>query len=251
MFKRIDPENKDKRVALILVNYNMLENTNSIIENLISCTNYPTDFIVVDNGSDLTKPSEYTTLKLEKNVQTTNGWLMGLHYADAISVCEGFKYYAYIICITSLYINNKDTDIIEHLVKKLTDEIVGIHPSLCKESTTAHKHLMCKNSKELREVKFIDNIFSVYKADWFNSIGRFNPEMIYAWAVDLETGYLARKSDKKVCVDDTIQVKKITDIGYKLKRMNMEANVRRNRASKQMHNYLRKKYGSNYKTLMW
>ena len=253
MFLRIRPEIKRNRVCMVLVNYNMVENTDKIIETLKRYVRHPTDFYVVDNGSDITKPSKYTTIRLEKNVQTNNGWLMGLHYADAISVTENFQYFAYAICITSLFVDNIRTDIIGRLVQSLlrTPSIVGIHPSLTKDSTTAHTHLKNIKNTGLRDVKFIDNIFSMYRADWFNSIGRFNPTMTYAWAVDVETGYIARKQGKKICVDDSIQVKKITDIGYKLNRMNMDADKRRNDASKQMHDYLSKKYGKDYKNLLW
>lgn len=250
VFIRIHSEIKDKRVGLILVNYNMNENTDKIVKKLQQYTKHPTDFIVVDNGSDLQKPSQYTTIRLEQNVQTNNGWLMGLHYADAISTVEEFDYYAYVICITSLYVDDINTDIISKLVKNINDDIVGIHPSLSKDSTTAHKHLI-KNGDGIRQVRFIDNIFSMYKANWFDNIGRFNPEMTYAWAVDLETGYIARQENKKICVDDSISVKKITDIGYKMNRMNMGASERRNNASKQMDDYLREKYGPNYKSLLW
>ena len=33
----------------------------------------------------------------------------------------------------------------------------------------------------------IDNIFSMYKAAWFDSIGWFDPQLRYAWGIDLET----------------------------------------------------------------
>ena len=246
MFIRIHENNKNKRIAVILVNYNMNENAEKIVEKLKEVTKYPTDVIVVDNGSDKVEPSKYTSIRLAKNVQTTNGWLMGLHYADAISINENFEYFAYLFIITSTYIDNVDYDIIEKMVFNLKNNIVGIHPALTRDSTTAHKHLYNNNNKNLREVKFIDNIFSLYKADWFNSIGRFNPKLTYAWGIDIETGYLARKNGFKICIDDKINVKKITNIGYTMDRMSESAKERESNARTQMYYYLKEKYGPNY-----
>ena len=250
MFIRINENNKNKRVAIILVNYNMVENTDKIINKLKEVTKYPTDIIVVDNGSDKVKQSQYTTISLAKNIQTTNGWLMGLHYSDSLSINENFEYFCYIFAITSTYIDHINYDIIEKLVFNLKDEIVGVHPSLSKDSTTAHKHLY-NNNKNLREVKFIDNIFSCYKSDWFNSIGRFNPKMTYAWAIDVETGYLARKAGFKICVDDDIIVKKITNIGYTMNRMSESSKEREVNARTQMYNYFKEKYGPNYSKILY
>lgn len=251
MFVRLDENNKNKRVAVILINYNMTENTDKIVLKLKEVTNYPTDIIVVDNGSDIIKHSQFTTLSLAKNVQTTNGWLMGLHYADSLSINENFEYFAYIFVITSAYIDDVKEDIISKLASSLNSDVVGIHPSLSSDSTTAHKHLYCKKSQSLRDVKFIDNIFSIYRADWFNSIKRFNPYMTYAWAIDIETGHIARSQGKKICVDDQIIIKKITNIGYTMNRMSETAKERNKNASIQMNTYLRNKYGNDYFKLLW
>jgi len=250
MFVRINENNKNKRIAVILVNYNMLENTDKIVEKLKEVTKYPTDIIVVDNGSEIVKKSEYTTIALSKNVQTTNGWLMGLHYADAISVNEKFEYFGYLFVITSTYIDNVNYDIIEKMVINLKNDIVGIHPALSKDSTTAHKHLYSKN-QNIRGVKFIDNIFALYKADWFNSIGRFNPRLTYAWGIDVETGYLARKNGFKICIDDNIIVKKVTNIGYTMNRMSESAKEREINARSQMYYYFKEKYGKDYSKIIY
>ena len=82
------PHNRhhSKRVAAIVVNYNMVERANSIAEGIKKHVKWPVDIIVVDNGSDLkdSPPSPYTAIRLEANVQTTNGWLMGIEYAKAL-----------------------------------------------------------------------------------------------------------------------------------------------------------------------
>ena len=75
-----------KRIAAIVVNYNMVERANSIAEGIKKHVKWPVDIIVVDNGSDLkdSPPSPYTAIRLEANVQTANGWMMGIEYAKAL-----------------------------------------------------------------------------------------------------------------------------------------------------------------------
>jgi len=67
----------------------MPERTNALVKYIHNHAQvFPVDVIVVDNGSDLVKPSKYTTVRLEKNLQTTGGWLAGLDSLDQ-------QYFAY------------------------------------------------------------------------------------------------------------------------------------------------------------
>lgn len=247
MFLRVKPSIKNDRLCVILVNYNMKENADRLIDKLKE-TEYPTDFYVVDNGTDNpVGESKYTSLKLHKNVQTTNGWLMGLHYADSVSIIDKIKYKAYCFLITSLYPAD-DQDILSILMANLFKDpkMVGIEPSLSSDSTSSHQHLFNKGNNEIRSAPYLDNMCTIYKSDWFNKNGRFNPEMTYAWAIDVETGYQARMDGYKVCVDDSVQIKKITNIGYTMNRMNQSAIDRHNNAYNQMNTYFSNKYGPNW-----
>lgn len=70
--------------AIIIVNYNMPERTDALCEEINKRVKSDYRLIVVDNGSDIVNPSWFTELALEKNVQTTGGWLAGLEYADTL-----------------------------------------------------------------------------------------------------------------------------------------------------------------------
>ena len=74
----------NKRVAIIIINYNMLERANKLVEDIERVVKHPHDTILVDNASDIMEASEYTSIRLTKNVQTANGWMTGLAYADAL-----------------------------------------------------------------------------------------------------------------------------------------------------------------------
>lgn len=246
-------DEKLNKVAVIIVNYNMVERTNQIVEYLKNNIHHPHDIIVVDNGTLLVNKSQYTLLDLKENIQTTNGWLMGLHYADSIENTTGQKYYAYCFVITSMKMVNNKKDILTTMVNTLTrdNQVVGIHPSLTSDSTLPWKNMKNKNGIELEQLFFIDNNFSCYRASWFNKIGRFTPLQTYAWGIDIETGYIASMQNKKIIVDHTILVKKEQDIGYKMNRMGMTSAKRKENAQNQSHEYLRNKYGKNFEKILF
>ena len=123
------------------------------------------------------------------------------------------------------------------------DQAVGVHNALTADSTTAWTHLKTRGGIGCRETWMIDNISSLYRADWFDSIGRFDPELKYAWGIDLETCYLARKSGRTLWVCEDAPVRKTTNIGYTMNRMNMSADERTRLARANMIEVLERKYG--------
>lgn len=234
-----------KKVAIIIVNYNMPERTDSLVETLKKNTKHPHDIIVVDNASDLTDISKYTSILLTQNVQTTNGWLTGLAYADALEATFGIPYFAYCFVITSTAIRT-DKDMITGMIEIMSsnDDIVGVHPALTSNSTTHWKQMITDGSdSNIYKVGIIDNIFSCYRADWFNSIGRFDRAQTFAWGIDAETCYRARTEKKQILLDNRFLVEKITDIGYTMNRMNMMGATRKQLAYQQMIKILTEKYG--------
>lgn len=238
----------DYRVAAIITNYNMPERTDALVKYMRKrVKSYPLDVIVVDNASDLVKPSKYTDVYLRENVQTTGGWLAGL---DALNR----QYYAYWFLITSTeFVPMQSYDPLMPMVAKLRNDAqaVGIHNALTNDSTTAWKHLMTRGGIGCRQVWMIDNISSLYRADWFDSIGRFNPELVYGWGIDLETAYIARQQKRTLWVCEDAKVRKITDIGYTMDRMNMDAEKRKKLARENMTVVLSRKYGDKWNEIMF
>lgn len=246
--KQLKIKPKSDKVAVVIVNYNMPEKTDALYEYLEKNSTYPHDIYIVDNGSDLAEKSQYTDVFIKKNIQTTGGWLRGLEEADK----EPYEYFAYMFLITSTNFEEESKDPITSMVKKLKDDIkaVAIHASLTQQSILWWKHLINRNGKGYRRTWFIDNICSMYRSDWFDKNGRFDKELIYAHGIDLEMCYKARMQKYSIWIDDNIQVTKITDIGYKMNRMQMSAEERRKKARANMVKVLEKKYGSNWEKKM-
>jgi len=244
-------------VAIVLVNYNMPERTDALFETVMKTVDPARtdfDFIIVDNGSDSAPPSKHTTLGFEYNIQTTNGWLMGLHYADALEHIFNQKYFAYWILITSGEFLPKYGNILSPMVDymKLNQQCVGIHPALSPDSTTVWEHMKHDPDGDdpFRPTHMIDNIAALWRADWFNSIGRFDPAMVYAWGSDLETCYWARQHNKELRIFNDGQMKKVDNIGYSMDRMNMSAEERREHANLNMNRIMTEKYGEDWKNII-
>lgn len=231
------------RVAVFITNYNMAERADSIYEYIETHTTQPHDIFLVDNGSDLVSKAKHTNVWIEKNEQTTAGWLRGLLAAKE----SGQNYFAYVFCITSADFPETG-DPLAPLVHVLeyNKEAVGIHPALTPDSTTSWTHMVTRGGNRPRQTWMIDNIFAMYRADWFDSIGWFDPEMIYAWGIDLETCFKAREQKRTLWIYEGVKVRKITNIGYKMRRMNMSAEDRSMKAGANMRQVLAKKYGENF-----
>ncbi len=232
------------RIAAFIVNYNMPERADALFEYLDSkSANVELDIYLIDNGSDLVKPPANTNVFVKENCQTTGGWLEGLKAVDE----SGEKYDLYMFLITSTEFVEASKGLVSTLASNFADkDVVGVHASLTSDSTTAWPHLKNYNLTDAREVWMIDNICSMYRADWFDRMGRFEKELIYAHGVDLEMSYFARRDGKKLLVDERVEVKKTTDIGYTMDRMNMTAKERNSKAYKNMCEVLEKKYGGDW-----
>jgi glycosyltransferase involved in cell wall biosynthesis len=237
-------------VAAVIVNYNMPERADKLAE-YIRAHCQGVEVILVDNGSDLKEPAQHTTLKLSTNVQTTNGWLMGLHYADALAVKRGKNWLAYWFLITSAEFSGEG-DPLAPMLDLLQREpaAVGVHPAVEAE-VIAWKHLLARGGDQPRRTWMIDNIASLYRAEWFDAIGRFDPDLTFAWGIDLETGYLARKAGRSLYIHEGCTVKKVTDIGYTMQRMNMTAAERRLKAEANMEAVLSAKYSPTWRNMLW
>ena len=238
-------ERSDK-VAIIITNYNMIERANNLVKRIGEVVKHPHEVILVDNGSDKVSESESTHIALRENVQACNGWLTGLSYADAMERLTGKTddlFFAYCFVITSSAVKTDD-DFIERIVRLMKEDpdVVGVHPSLTDESTTSWTQHIKRGGEGVYEMNMMDNIFSCYRASWFNQIGRFDRRFTYGWGIDIETSTIARRQKKKLLLDCRSTVEKITNIGYTMNRMSENARSRHNNANDEMNDVTRLKY---------
>ena len=154
---------------------------------------------------------------------------------------------AYWFLITSAEFSGEDDQLAPMADLMLNNsQVVGVHPVLTEESTSAWKHLFKRNGNLPRRVWMIDNIASLWRAEWFDQVGGFDPELSYGWGIDLELSYKAREQSRALYVHEDCPVKKVTDIGYSMDRMNMSADERRQLAGANMDQVLECKYGAEW-----
>ncbi len=231
----------ERSTVAVVTNYNMPERTDALVEHIHK--HEGCEVVVVDNGSDLCPPSKYTTVKLEKNIQTTGGWLEGLRFA------KGSDFYW--ILGTSAEFTGKPVLADMLRCMELYSHCVGVHPALTKDSTTSWEHLKEIGTSGFRKVWMVDNIAALWRAKWFDEVGGFDPRFTYAWGPDLELAHLARSQERTLYVSEPAGIKKVTDIGYRMERMGMTAEERGARARANMWRVMTDKYGAKWQELMY
>jgi hypothetical protein len=226
------------KVAAIITNYNMPERADALAD-YIRAHCPLADVVLVDNGSDIMPPPRNTAVFLPQNVQTTGGWLAG------IAGLKKREYFGYWFLITSAEFTGGDplTPMVEFL--EADENAVGIHPALTLDSTTSWTHMIARGNNAPRRTWMLDNIACLYRAAWWDK-HPFDPAMVYGWGIDLETCHSARAEGRGLWIDERSQVRKITDIGYTMNRMNMSADERRKLAGENMRTRLQEKYGTDY-----
>jgi hypothetical protein len=236
------------KTAIVLLNYNMPERADDAVANILARVQAPYELIVVDNGSDIMEPADSTTLWLGKNVQVSNGFRMGLAYADAIAAWERLEFFAYWFLITSLqFLPNEDYDPLARLLKPMIDdpEVAFVVPTLTPETNTAWEHMKKREGLTgTRETWGTDfYLAGLVRAEWFNEIGRFNPALRYGWGVCSEVNWYTRKAEKKILLHEDVMIRKDTDVAYEMGRMGMSAADRRTLSSDEMNFVLNEKWG--------
>lgn len=238
------------RTAIILPNYNMPERTDALVEYIQAHTKAPHDIFVVDNGSDLVEPSQYSNVLIEDNCQTTCGWLAGLDAADKQAEENGEPYFAYWIMITSAeFVEEVSGDPLTPLVELLAEDqgAAVVHAALTKDSTTALvAQMVDRGSGGPRRTYLVDNIAALWRADYLNSIGRFRRELTMAWGVLPESCWMARRDRKTIWIHEGTLIKKVSNIGYSMGRMNMTSDERSKLASAEARRFLEPIYGPQF-----
>ena len=229
--------NMRTRIAALITSYNMPERAGALVQ-AIARSSWPVDVFLIDNGSDIVPPSEYTTLRLEKNIQTTGGWLAGWNYARTL-----YPYFAYMFIITSAEFVSGDPVAACAELLLSDDNAAGVHPALTQDSTTMWNHMKARGADH--KTWMVDNICSTWRADFFEA-HPFDPALIYGHGIDLELCYFARKEKRNIWIAEGAQVKKVTDIGYQMNRMRMTADERRQKGFANMTEVLSKRYGPDY-----
>jgi hypothetical protein len=229
--------------AAVIVNFNMPERADALAEYIKA--HCDARVYLVDNGSTF-PPAKNTNVWMPKNKQTTAGWLTGYHCAKDEA---NYKFFWFIGTSAEFTVGDPLAPML-HVLEALP-KAVGVHPALTPDSTTSWEHMKWQGGDvQYRRVWMIDNIAALWRASFFNK-HPFDPELIYAWGLDLELAYHARQEGKSLYICEEAVVRKVTDIGYAMGRMGMTAEDRRLLARENMDIVFTKKYGKDWRDIMY
>ena len=224
----------------------MPERTDALYEHIVETVHMPYDLIIVDNGSDLVEPSQHTTFRLSENKQTGGGFLAGLDYADSLGK---YKYYWLLITSAEFYKDDK-RDPLKLLISIMEKDAMAyaVQPAIKFGYKQAwSKWLEPRGHNFHRRIWGVDYISTLFRAEYLNKIGRFRKELPMMWGAIGECNWKARKEGWHLYVHDGYIMKKETNIGYKMDRMNMTAKERAKLAAMESNKILAPIYGKDYR----
>lgn len=234
-----------KRVAIIIPNCDTPELVEGLVDQIFNLSSFYDSFTVltVNNGYKGLDYTKHFYVTCSFPLEMTHAILVGLSALDAKEKLTGGKFDAYWILTTSVrFLQNKDylTPMVEMLFS--SDDIVMVSPAI---SGTAWEELN-KSEGYSKSVRAIDNNAVLYKADWFNSIGRYDPDLTCAWGSSLETCWMARRDKKRIIVINDLEMAKDDGIAERMGRRLLSREDRNSRCSEEMHRVLGAKYGPNF-----
>lgn len=243
-----------KPIAVIIPNYNMREYALILKDKIRRDAKWPHEIIVVENGSDKKDwavPEHEAEVRLRENVEMTHGILIGLAYADALEAISGAPFFAYWIVTTSMRFRAQDIhqDPLTPLASFLNsyDNVAMVSAALTKDSECAFTDMHWQgDTHKVRSVWGVDNICVLIRADWFNRIGRYEPDLTMGWGSSFETCWKARRNGMEIYVHDGVVMHKDTGIAHAWGRRPRSAQERAERGSAEMERVLSARYGDDY-----
>lgn len=213
--------------SVIIVNYNMPERTDALVSFVRSHTVQDFELVVVDNGSDLVSPSQYTTVWIPKNRDTLGGWNSGLVFSSGEAV---------LFLSTSMQFEETDKDILLELTGYLQNTTVAAMPKWTGAASITHQQKTV-------------NPFALWNRKWLK---KHMPDhrLTTGWGSDFELDYFIRQDRKRFAICDTVKVKISEGVTYEQRRGGMTIDERRKQAREQMYKVLTEKYGDDWRKVL-
>jgi hypothetical protein len=209
-------EKTGPRVGIILMNYNLPVETDYVYEKLLkSLTKTNFEICVVDNASDKTHPSKYTTIRSIVNTRTMGAILLGAHYFNRKPDVK------YTFFMHNDMDFNENIDILEDCVAfmEANENVAVVHPSIDPAGATVpigdgivvnHPH----NTEGFRRVMpnahgsiSMDDTspILVRKTDW-NLVGGQDPRLSRCYASGKDFYTSLNKIGKEIWMCDKVAI---------------------------------------------
>ena len=238
-----DKEIDSNKIAIIIVNQNMPKETEDIINYIKAEVKLNYDIIVVDNNSQEGNTVKInSTIKLNSTVNITAAWITGLNHCDILEATTKVPYFGYCFtsCKAKIITKEKSDNFLTSTYNIMKNDIsvVGAHPALTINSDPTFTYMKIDSDKSVESINNIDNIFSFYRASWFNKAGRFSLKLMYTRGIGIELGYIADIERKLILLDNRYQVEYTKKHDHETSRTDIV-------------DYFQEKYGLNYMNLLY
>ena len=238
-----------KRAAVIILNYNMREAADRWVETIKKRVTFPHDLIVVDNGSDKLEPSQFTTLRLERNVRTTGGMRLGIEYADMRGLTEyGERPGYYWLLTTSTELAYCAVDPLQTLVEAMESKPDAVSIAPAYDSTVlawTHRIYQWHGGEGLQQIPSIP--FGLISSDFYHEIGGFDQRLTHSWGLEHDLAFTADRMGRTSWLHNDVRLKVNEYVGYTMGRMDMSREQREVEARAEMDKVLTEKYGAMWK----
>lgn len=191
------------KTLVVILQYNTYELTNSLYQTLKPYEEDIYDLVVIDNGSDEGKVSQYATYALEEN-----GYYGGGLNAALGLIMESSQYDSIMVLNNDILCHGKDY--VKTLRQEMFDnDLMIISPCVLEPHTgeqTLWKPMRPWHTGLTRLAPFVDYQAPLLRREFVEKIYPFNDKLKYGWGQDHLSGIICEQNNWKIGVCDKVPI---------------------------------------------
>jgi len=231
-------------IAIIIVNYNVPEQTDSLVEYITNNIKEPYKLHIVDNGSNDEFISKYTTIRIDTNRNKLGGLLTGMHVAAR----DNPNYFWNIS--TNMQFIPTDLDHSYELKKLFMSNVVAVTPYWKGDiADWTHRIYAREENSTFHIVKQI-GAYAMFNSNWLDSIGWFDPCLTSTWGIEFELKYLAKKMGKLFLIKDSVGYDITKSKVTSLNRDRISLELYQKECNDEMERVMIRKYGADWREVL-
>ena len=229
------------RTAIIIPNGGMDEVTTTLRDHIHRNVKCDYDIFIVNNPGNV--DADYKT-QFSYPIGMTAAILEGMNGVDKFTLESGREYFSYWIITTSIeFLTEEDylTPMLDYMVEN--PKVAMVSPAT---DDMAWDCMRKRSGKRFRRVWGVDNVCVLIRKDWFDGVGRYDPEFTMGWGPTLEASWQARRDGMEVVVYDGLLIKWTDGIAHTMGRRALSREEHNNAAAEEMRRVFQKKYGDDW-----
>jgi len=223
------------KTLVVILQYNTFELTNSLYHTLKPYEEDIYDLVIIDNGSDKEKISQYTTYALEEN-----GYYGGGLNAALGLIIDSDQYDSVMVLNNDILCHGKDY--VKVLRQEMFDnDFMIVSPCVLEPHTgdqTLWKPMRPWHTGTTRLAPFVDYQAPLLRKEFVEEVYPFNDQLKYGWGQDHLSGIICENKNWKIGVCDKVPI--IHLISQTLEQNPEKLSNVNNLAEKNMFDYFQK-----------